>query len=336
MEDYYQFEEEQVKKKTSFFSGKYSFIVNIVLFVITFFTTTVAGVAWIGGPMAAFNLNNFYLGLPYSISILFVLGVHEFGHYFAAKYHRVKATLPYFIPFPITDIFLNFGTLGAVIKTKSVVPDKKAMFDIGVAGPIASFFASVGILIYGFTHLPGVEYILKIHPDYFNPVRTTDALELEFGYNLIYLTLEKLFTNPAVDFVPPMTEIYHYPYLCVGWFGLFVTAMNLIPVGQLDGGHISYSLFSTTTHRRIADLSFVFLVILGIAGFASEFFMFNIPFGWTGWLFWALILKFFVKLYHPEVPFPGELDSRRRMIGYFAIFIFIVSFIPVPFYIKLP
>lgn len=335
MADYYQIEEEQPKVKSSFLSGKYSFIINLVLFVITFFTTTIAGVAWIAGPVAAFNLDNFHIGLPYSLSILFVLGVHEFGHYFAAKYHRVKATLPYFIPFPISDVFLNFGTLGAVIKTKSIIPDKKAMFDIGVAGPIASFFASIAILIYGFTHLPGVEYILKIHPDYFSPIKNPDVLELKFGYNLIYWTLEKLFTNPAVDFVPPMSEIYHYPFLCVGWFGLFVTAMNLIPVGQLDGGHISYSLFSTRTHQRIADLSFVFLIILGIAGFASEFYQNEIPFGWTGWLFWALILKFFVKLYHPEVPDPSELDPRRKMIGYFAIFMFVVSFIPVPFYIKL-
>lgn len=335
MEDQYQIEEEKTTSKTSFLSGKYSFLINIILFIITFFTTTIAGVAWIEGPIAAFNLNNFHLGLPYSISILFVLGVHEFGHYFAAKYHNVKATLPYFIPFPISDVFLNFGTLGAVIKTKSIVPDRRAMFDIGVAGPIASFIASIGILIYGFTHLPGVDYILKIHPDYFSPVKNPDVLELKFGYNLIYFVLEKLFTNPATDFVPPMSEIYHYPFLCVGWFGLFVTAMNLIPVGQLDGGHISYSMFSTKTHQRIADLSFVILVILGIAGFMSEFYQNDIPFGWTGWLFWALILRYFVKLYHPEVPEPLELDQRRKLIGYFAIFIFIVSFIPVPFYIKL-
>ncbi len=334
MAEYYQIEEEQQKVKTGFLSGKYSFIINIALFLITFFTTTIAGVAWIAGPMAAFNLNNFHIGLPYSISILFVLGVHEFGHYFAAKYHKVKATLPYFIPFPVSDIFLNFGTLGAVIKTKSVVPTKNAMFDIGVAGPIASFFASVALLIYGFTHLPGVDYILQIHPDYFSPMKNPDALELEFGPNLIYLIIQHLFANPEVDFIPPMTEIYHYPFLCVGWFGLFVTAMNLIPVGQLDGGHIAYSLFSTKVHRRIADLSFVILVILGISGFISEYFNWSMAFGWTGWLFWALILKYFVKLYHPEVPFPEELDQRRKLIGYFAIFIFIVSFIPVPFYIK--
>lgn len=335
MEDYYQTEVNQTHVKKSIFQSKYSFLINIALFVITFFTTTVAGVAWVAGPTAAFNLNNFHLGLPYSLSILFVLGVHEFGHYFAARYHKVKATLPYFIPFPVTDIFLNFGTLGAIIKTQSPIPSKKALFDIGVAGPLASFFASVGLLIYGFTHLPGVEYILQIHPDYFSPVKNPDVLELEFGQNLIYLLIQKLFANPAVDFIPPMTEIYHYPFLCVGWFGLFVTAMNLIPVGQLDGGHIFYALFSSQTHRRIADLSFVSLIILGISGFISEYFNAAVPFGWAGWLFWALILKFFVKLYHPEIFDVSELDPRRKMIGYFAIFILIVSFIPAPFYIKL-
>lgn len=335
MEEQYQVEEEKIKTTSGFLSGKYSFLINIVLFFMTFFTTTIAGVAWIAGPIAAFNLDNFHIGLPYSLSILFVLGVHEFAHYFAAKYHRVKATLPYFIPFPVTDIFLNFGTLGAVIKTKSIIPDKKSMFDIGVAGPIASFFASVGLLIYGFTHLPDIQYLLKIHPDYFNPIKNPDALELEFGSNLIYLILQQLFTNPHVEFVPPMTEIYHYPFLCVGWFGLFVTAMNLIPVGQLDGGHISYSMFTINTHRKIADLSFIALILLGILGFISEYFSLNLFIGWTGWIFWALILRFFVKLYHPEVIDPVELDPRRKLIGYFAIFIFIVSFIPAPFYIKL-
>lgn len=335
MQDYYQTEVNQIPEKKSLFRGKYSFLINIALFVITFFTTTVAGVAWIAGPIAAFNLSNFHLGLPYSLSILFILGVHEFGHYFAAKYHKVKATLPFFIPFPVTDMFLNFGTLGAIIRTQSPIPSKKALFDIGVAGPLASFFASVGLLIYGFINLPGVEYILQIHPDYFSPMKNPDALELEFGTNLMYLVIQHLFANPDVDFIPPMTEIYHYPFLSAGWFGLFVTAMNLIPVGQLDGGHISYALFNSQTHRRIADLSFVVLIILGVSGFIFEYFGVDFPVSWSGWLFWALILKFFVKLYHPEIFDETELDPRRKMIGYFAIFILIVSFIPVPFYIKL-
>lgn len=335
MEEYYQtFEERSVITKR-IFSGKYSFIINVVLFLLTFFTTTVAGVAWIAGPVAAFNLNYFHVGLPYSISILFIIGVHEFGHYFAARYHKVKSTLPFFIPFPITEYFLNFGTLGAVIKTKSPVPTKKAMFDIGVAGPIAGFFASIIVLIYGFTHLPSVNYILLIHPNYFSLQKSHDALELVFGQNILYWVLQTIFTNPNTEFVPPMTEIYHYPYLCTGWFGLFVTAMNLIPVGQLDGGHIAYSLFGSSVHRRIADMSFSLLMLLGIGGFVSEVLNLSVPIGWSGWIFWGLILRFFVKLYHPEIDDPFELDPFRKKIGYFAIFILVVSFIPAPFYIKI-
>lgn len=334
MSEFYSVEEQSPSLTKRVFTGKYSFVINLFLFLITFFTTTVAGVAWIFGPEAAFDLRNFSIGLPYSLSILFILASHEFGHYFAARAHRVKATLPYFIPFPLTSFFLNFGTLGAVIKTLSPVPNKKAMFDIGVAGPIAGFIASVIILIYGFTHLPGIEFILRIHPDYFMRSGESSGVSLEFGPSLMYLFLEKLFTNPSVDFVPPMSEIYHYPFLCTGWFGMFVTAMNLIPVGQLDGGHISYSLFGSSTHRLIANISFVLLMALGVGGFLTELFEININLGWSGWLFWALILKFVIRLYHPEIVDYEDLDPRRKLIGYLTIAIFIVSFIPVPFFIS--
>lgn len=328
----------EIQKPKSIFSkifqGKFSFLINILLFGVTFFTTTVAGVSWIFGPAAAMDLDNFHIGLPYSLAILFVLGCHEFGHYFAARSHKVKATLPFFIPFPMTEIFLNFGTLGAVIKTQSPINTRRAMFDIGVAGPIAGFFACVVLLIYGFLNLPPAEFILTIHPDYFNQTTESNALALEFGTNLLYSSMQLLLTNPSAEFVPPMSEIYHYPYLCVGWFGLFVTAMNLIPVGQLDGGHIFYSMFGTNLHRKVADVTFALLMILGISGFVSEFFNLNFPIGWSGWVFWALILRFLIKLYHPEIYDPVGLDKKRKLIGYFAIIIFIISFTPVPFYIK--
>src|SRR5512140_1328625 len=138
---------------------------HLLLFIITFFTTAVAGAAWLN--IDPFEISNIERGIPYACALLFILGTHEFGHYFASRFHRVDATLPYFIPFPTLPGFLNFGTLGAVIRTKSPVPTKQAMFDIGVAGPIAGFIASLIVLAYGFTHLPGREFILGIHPDYF-------------------------------------------------------------------------------------------------------------------------------------------------------------------------
>src|SRR5512146_898282 len=117
--------------------------------------------------MGPYELSHLLIGLPYSIAIMFMISAHEFGHYFAAKYHKVNATLPYYIPFPNIPGFLNFGTMGAVIRTKSPVPTKKAMFDIGIAGPLAGFAACLIVLIYGFLNVPGREYILSIHPDYF-------------------------------------------------------------------------------------------------------------------------------------------------------------------------
>jgi membrane-associated protease RseP (regulator of RpoE activity) len=320
--------------------------INILLFLLTLFTTTVAGVQWVG--KNAFELNNLGYGLPYSISILFVLGAHEFGHYFAARIHKVDVTLPYFLPFPPTPFFLNFGTLGALIRTRSLVPNRKAMFDIGVAGPLAGVVACLIVLIVGFLTLPGREFILSLHPNYdfiTNSTNEAQGLPLEFGNTILYSVLSSVFTDPTRQFVPPMSEIYHYPFLCVGWFGLFVTAMNLIPIGQFDGGHIVYTLFGDK-HRYIARFFFVFLLILGlpsildglIRGLASYFIAQPldqvIPFAqysWSGWFLWALISFYMVKLYHPPVPDETPLDKNRIIVGWCALVVFLVCFSFSPF-----
>jgi len=266
---------------------------------------------------------------------MLMISFHEFGHYFAAKYHKVKATLPFYIPFPPIPYFINFGTMGAVIKTKSPVKTKKAMFDIGVAGPIAGFIFCIAILIYGFLNLPGEEYILTIHPDYFNPEYGKDLIALVFGDSILFSTLKWIFVNQG-QFFPPMSEIYHYPYVCVGWFGLFITSMNLIPVGQLDGGHISYSLFGKENHYKISVIAFSFLFIFGIVGLIDTILEFNYGIGWAGWLFWALVLFFVIKLKHPPIADTQELDKRRRYVGYFSLFILVISFSPTPIMFNLP
>ncbi|MBW7888618.1 MAG: site-2 protease family protein [Bacteroidetes bacterium] len=276
----------------------------------------------------AFQLENFSYGLPYAVSLLFILTAHEFGHYFAARYHGVAATLPYYIPFPPVPSFLNFGTFGAVIRTKSPIPNKKVMFDIGVAGPIAGFAATLIVLIYGFTHLPGKEFILHIHPEYFSPYKET-GLALGFGEPLLYKILSFTLTNPMNEFVPPMSEMYHYPYLLAGWFGLFVTAMNLIPIGQLDGGHLSYTMFGEK-HKLLSRFVFTLLIAMGIAG-GLENFNINLGFGWFGWLFWALALYFIVKLDHPPVEEESELSEGRKAVGWMTFIIFLLSFVPTPF-----
>lgn len=311
---------------------KNNYFIQLGLLIVTFITTIIAGVDWTTGKGGPYEFSDLAKGLPYSISILFVLGVHEFGHYFAAMYHKVKATLPYFIPFPPMGLF-NFGTMGAVIRTKSVIPNNKAMFDIGAGGPIAGFVACLILIYYGFTHLPSVDYMLAIHPDYFSPDYGKGAIGLEFGDTLLFFIVRDILTNPD-QFVPPMSEIYHYPYLCVGWFGLFVTSMNLIPVGQLDGGHIIYSMFGEKKHEAVASISLILLLLFGVIGIISSSFDIGIDFGWSGWLFWAMILYFFIKIKHPPVTQFQKLGKGRMAVGIIAIVIFFLSFSPTPFVIS--
>ena len=325
-------------------------LLHLGLFMLTFFTTTVAGVLWLNRD--PFELSNFHLGIPYSASILFILACHEFGHYFASRYHNVDATLPYFLPFPpipvLLQLFLNFGTFGAVIRTKSIVPSKKAMFDIGVAGPIAGFFASLLVLTYGFLHLPSQSFILSIHPDYdfvLNASASAQGVPLAFGNTLLFSGLQKFLTHPSMQFVPPMSEIYHYPYLCAGWFGLFVTALNLIPMGQFDGGHLIYAMFGKF-HKRIAQISFYALLAFSAPSLSDSLLRILlglvykhdvgqiIPFAqysWSAWFFWALIALYVVKLFHPPVADETPLDNRRMTIGWFCIAIFFLSFSLNPF-----
>ena len=239
----------------------------------------------------------------------------------------MDATLPFYIPTPSLPGFLNFGTFGAVIKTQSAIPSKKVMFDIGVAGPIAGFIATLAVLFYGFSHLPGKEFILTIHPDYFKI--PDQGVGLAFGHSLLYDFLSTIIPNGANDFIPPMSEMYHYPFLCTGWFGLFVTAMNLIPVGQLDGGHLSYAMFGDR-HKLVSNIAFGIIFLVGAAGFLP-FVGIETSFGWSGWIFWTLILFFFVKLYHPPVEDETELDSNRKLVGWLTFGILIVSFTPSPF-----
>ncbi len=169
---------------------KHSPLIQVFLFMISIATTVIAGMEWISPTPGPYSISELMKAVPYSFSILFIIGVHEFGHYFAARFHKVDATFPYFIPFPPIAGFLNFGTMGAVIKTRSAVLNNKAMFDIGVAGPIAGFIAAIIVLIYGYTNLPGVEYLLAIHPDYFAPINGENAISLQFGNTIIFEILK--------------------------------------------------------------------------------------------------------------------------------------------------
>lgn len=299
-------------------------LLHIGLFLITFFTTTIAGVGWLNKD--GFDLNNFAYGLPYSLAILSMLAAHEFGHYFAAQYHGVRTTLPFFIPVP--PVLINpFGTMGAVIRIRSPIHSKRALFDIGIAGPLAGLIITAGILFYGLATLPGKEYLYSIHPEY------TTAPELPkngltFGDSLLTWGLRRFFFD--FGFFPPMNEIYHYPFLCVGWFGLLVTALNLIPVGQLDGGHILYAMIGRG-QGIIARVFLGVLVLIGLSGFLP-FLGVNVQPGTVGWLLWALIMLFIVKLDHPPIADDSELDPQRMMLGWITFLIFVISFAPIPFF----
>lgn len=308
----------------------HSTLIHLALFIITFITTVIAGLEWTSGTMGPYEFNDLAQGLPYAISALFFLTAHEFGHYFAAKAHKVETTLPYYIPFPPIPGFFNFGTMGAVIRIKSPIPNNKAMFDIGVAGPLAGFIACIIILVVGFTNLPGPEYLEKIHPGYFSPDYKSSGLYFAFGDTILFTLLREIFSQPGV-FIPPMSEIYHYPFLCIGWFGLFVTAMNMLPIGQLDGGHIVYSMFGLKRHEAVASISMISISTLGFMGLASILLNVETPIGWSGWLFWALILYFIIKVKHPPVYEFKPLSSTRMILGWISILILLLSFSPSPF-----
>jgi membrane-associated protease RseP (regulator of RpoE activity) len=315
---------------------------HILLFVLTLFTTTVSGESW-RGTQDIFDLSNLPSGLPYALLVLLFLSSHEFGHFIAARLHGVDATLPFYIPFPGAALgTINFGTFGAVIRTRSRVPNDRVMFDIGVAGPIAGFIACVIILAVGFLTLPGIEYLRQIHPAY--PLEPQGALTLAFGKPILYSVMEHTLARPGA-FVPPMSEMYHYPFLCAGWFGLFVTALNLLPIGQLDGGHLTYTMFGSSVHRRLGQLLVVLLLCISIpeilmdlsgAGYFSAPQWVNsivLP-GGSMWFVWALIGTFVIRFHHPPSLESLPLDSRRKVIGYLTIVIFVLCAVPSPIIVQ--
>lgn len=332
---------------------RHNYPLHIGLFLLTFLSVTYSASMFTGklvsGPDFWTELGStLWLGLPYSILLMFFLSAHEFGHYFAARAHNVDATLPFYIPMP----FIPFGTFGAVIRTRSIVPSRRAMFDIGVAGPLAGFVVALAYLAVGMITMPGIQSLYAIHPEYRMMAQIPDW-GLHFGGFLLLDILRAIFISPD-QFFPPMNEIYHYPFLCIGWFGMFVTALNMLPVGQLDGGHVVYAMFG----RRQPMISrwfmrFIFFVGLGAVAtllfdwlqghsLDSTFLFFQsllLPplewishhagwwmSGWFGWLFWFAILRVFIRVNHPPTPDETPLDRNRTVIGWVALVILALTF----------
>ena len=276
---------------------------NVILFVLTLFSTIIVGAANAGVDFLA-EPDMFWkdpakiilAGIPFSFSLLGILLFHEFGHYIASRIHGVKVTLPYFIPFP------NFiGTMGAVIRSRSPFITRKQLFDVGAAGPLSGMIIAVPVVIWGLAH-----------PNFIP--ETTDLA------GLMYLGDSLLFTFISMFFHPPTPEGYIAvlsPVAFAGWVGFLVTMLNLLPIGQLDGGHILYAMFGKKQHT-IAYISLLALVALS--------------FLWVGWIIWAFLGLFLIKPPHPPTVLDDlPIDRKRMLIGYICIVVFILCFIPTPF-----
>ncbi len=252
---------------------------HLLLFVLTLLSTALTWPDWAGRWLLYERVGYGALladGLRFSLPLLLILTVHEFGHYLAARHHRIDATLPYYIPFPFNGI----GTFGAVIRIREPIPDTRALFDIGVAGPLAGFVVALIVLFYALLTLPPPTYLLDVpghealkayilahgrFPPAPLPSEDPASVTLVLGHTLLFDTLACFFPN-----VPPMYELYHYPTLFAAWLGLFFTALNLLPVGQLDGGHVLYALFGRRWHRRLARAFVLLLLVSATIGFALE------------------------------------------------------------------
>ncbi len=277
-----------------------------LLFALTLLTTTIVGSAMQldfdrNLPFDLDNSFNLYgvlwshpalllAGLPFSLTLMMILLAHEFGHYLAAQYHGVDASLPYFMPSPV------LGTFGAFIRVRSPIYAKRVLFDIGISGPLAGFVFLLPALSVGLAFskvIPGITHQGSVH----------------FGVPLLQWLLQKAIFPGA-----PSVDIYLHPVARAAWVGMFATSLNLLPIGQLDGGHIVYAFFSKY-HRTISKVLCILLLPLG------KF--------WFGWVFWALLLLWLGRR-HPVIDDPTQPSAGRRKLAILALIIFILTFIYEP------
>lgn len=299
-----------IRRKRSFFDKDRTWL-NVLLFALTLLSTFVMGLttwslsylyadALEAGELLEINVDILWdpevvsLSLMYMIVLVGILLAHEMGHYLTCRRYRLNATLPFFIP------LLNLiGTMGAFIRIRSPITRKHQLFDVGVAGPLAGFILTIPAVAYGLAHS-------KVIP----------ALPLEesilFGEPLLFTLLGPL----VMGSIPPGYDIVLHPVGFAGWVGTLVTAMNLFPIGQLDGGHVAYALFGPRT-RKLAPYVLAGFVFMGVFFFA-------------GWLVWAVLIGFLGLRHPPVLDEYIPLDPRRRFVGYLVLAIFVLCFIPDP------
>lgn len=275
---------------------------HLVLFLATVLSTLLAGAYYIQdyNPFREFPrylLTGLVKGVPFSLPLLTILGAHEFAHYINSRRHGVEATLPFFIPFPNM-----FGTLGAVIKMKSGISDRGALIDIGASGPLVGFVLSVAACAVGLSLSTA------------SAARPLKEGDMMLGGSLLYIFLMEVFVK--ADLARQAVNLH--PIAVAGWVGLFVTSINLMPVGQLDGGHIAYAFFAGR-HRLVSRIFILLMALMGLV--------------FPGWLLWAALLLIIGTRHPPVMDQERPLDFRRRLAGAAALVVFIITFPPVPIYI---
>ncbi|HMK74654.1 MAG TPA: site-2 protease family protein [Thermodesulfobacteriota bacterium] len=255
------------------------YTLHILLFILT-----VASTCFVGGPV-------------YSFAVILILFGHEMGHYLMSRRYGIRATLPFFLPFPLPP----FGTLGAVIRMESTVSSRKALFDTGVAGPLTSLILSIPAIVIG----------LKLS----TVVPTSHIKEgaLRLADPLLFSSIQRL----VLGQISENYEIVLHPIGFAGWVGLFVTSLNLLPIGQLDGGHIAYGLFGRRS--RV-----IFLVAIAVMAFITVFYN-------PGWFLLLILIILFGFRHPPPMDDQTPLGWKRKLLGGFVFLAFFVSFTPAPF-----
>ena len=286
--------------------------INGLLFLLTVLSTLYVGAGYGTEPGEPFSLMR---GVPFAAALLGILATHEFGHYFAAQVHRVAVTLPYFIPMPF-----GLGTLGAFIQMREPIPDRRKLFDIGVAGPIAGLVVALPLLFWGLSTSP------------VRSIPSTGPILVE-GNSLLYYYAKILVFGKALPNPVTGEDVFLNQIAFAAWIGLLVTALNLLPLGQLDGGHTVFALFG----RRARPINVTAMGVLAFLGLASlpplqQAFPFLVNLGWMGWFIWLLLILLLGGPYHPPtLDDVTELDPKRRWVGYLVILIFVLTFTPTPF-----
>lgn len=269
--------------------------INLVLFILTIFTTLLAG-AIMEGVNPLKNPVGIIHGWPFSVTLMLILGFHEFGHYYFARKHNVNATLPYFIPAPTF-----IGTFGAFIKIKSPIYRKDALLQIGAAGPIAGFIVAVPALIIGLA----LSQIVEIS-------------SADIGITLGDSILIKFLTVVIFPSLNSTQDVMLHPIAFAGWIGLLVTMLNLLPIGQLDGGHIAYAMLGRK-YDKVSKFTLLALIPMGLLS--------------LNWIVWAILILVLMRTTkHPPVnDIDVPLSDKNKKIGYICFAIFVLCFIPIPF-----